>query len=528
MMKRLVLALVSATSWLAAHGLAAPVELIFPQVAAGVANQHIETVLVLQNPHADPLAVTLSALGIELPDETEFELQPHEVRRIVFSGSGPVEVGSVRLRGELASPLERTGATISALAQITTRAAPGSPEILAQVSVPAQPLAVQAAVPVFRGADNVDDTGVAVAWVRGGVLRLTLRDAGGEVLRTRTMELPAGSEGELSGRFALFASELFPDFPGDLQTGSLALEVVEPVWSPPAFSIVALYTRDDLLETVSVAPLDQAALYRVRFASPPSDPAGLAGQYRADLDAVESGGEALLTMPSRTAEALARNPAVAGIEPSPSSGEAFSFDFETGPQGWQAGFADYPAEFEDNFELRAEHVQLAASLGGGGAMLLEGFNQSDDLFMYLQRRITGLDPAATYRVKFLVEVATDVPRGQSGIGGAPGEGVTIKAGAVNREPLRVLDPSGDYRLDVDKGQQANPGADALVLGDLAKSTFNFVSGSPELKTLTSHLQTFEVTTDAEGSVWVVVGTDSGFEGRSTVIYNRIEVRFFEQ
>jgi hypothetical protein len=40
-------------------------------------------------------------------------------------------------------------------------------------------------------------------------------------------------------------------------------------------------------------------------------------------------------------------------------------------------------------------------------------------------------------------------------------------------------------------------------------------------------QPVTVRSDANGNLWIVVGTDSGFEGTSTLYYNEIEVRLRE-
>jgi hypothetical protein len=43
----------------------------------------------------------------------------------------------------------------------------------------------------------------------------------------------------------------------------------------------------------------------------------------------------------------------------------------------------------------------------------------------------------------------------------------------------------------------------------------------QLKTLT--LTGFSVTSDASGRLWIVLGTDSGFEGTTALYYDRITV-----
>ena len=55
----------------------------------------------------------------------------------------------------------------------------------------------------------------------------------------------------------------------------------------------------------------------------------------------------------------------------------------TGPQGWVAGFADYPADNEATFFLEADYQALPAPLDSSqGALYIAGTNRSDDLWMY--------------------------------------------------------------------------------------------------------------------------------------------------
>ena len=66
----------------------------------------------------------------------------------------------------------------------------------------------------------------------------------------------------------------------------------------------------------------------------------------------------------------------------------YDFDFNEGPQDWEAGFANYPAGQEAFFELASDWRQLPDPLEGMG-MYITGHNHSTDLFMFLKRQITG-------------------------------------------------------------------------------------------------------------------------------------------
>lgn len=200
------------------------------------------------------------------------------------------------------------------------------------------------------------------------------------------------------------------------------------------------------------------------------------------------------------------------------------YDFASGPLGWVAGFADYPAGEETFYRLEADYRALPAPLDTSrSALYIAGVNRSDDLWMYYRTEV-ALSPDTTYRVSFDVEIATDASSGCIGVGGAPGEGVTVKAGASLIEPDRALDGQGYWRMNVDKGDQAQGGEDAVVIGDLANSRACEDGPEWELKGLDSGAS-MTLTTDGTGRAWLFVGTDSGYESLSTVYYVRFRARF---
>lgn len=199
------------------------------------------------------------------------------------------------------------------------------------------------------------------------------------------------------------------------------------------------------------------------------------------------------------------------------------FDFATNTEGWEGDFADYPAGAEDSYELEFGHSFLPAPLDiTQGSLKLSGINHSDDLFMFVKKEVTGLLPNREYRINFDVEFATDVADEMVGIGGSPGESVYIKVGATPNEPEKHEDEEGWYRLNIDKGNQAQGGEDMVVIGDFANGTDENVY---TLKTL-SNTTPIRATARSQGTLWILVGTDSGFEGRTTIYINKIEVEMY--
>ena len=62
----------------------------------------------------------------------------------------------------------------------------------------------------------------------------------------------------------------------------------------------------------------------------------------------------------------------------------FRFSLEGGAEGWTAGFADLPVDFDPSiYELDSGHGPLPDGLEGKG-LYIQGHNRSDDLFMFFK------------------------------------------------------------------------------------------------------------------------------------------------
>ena len=212
------------------------------------------------------------------------------------------------------------------------------------------------------------------------------------------------------------------------------------------------------------------------------------------------------------------------------SAREFSFDFETGSDAWVVGYSDYPANLTQSDSL----VLYGMSYGHGllpvsvqprqSGIRVRGVNRSDDLFMYVKRRVTGLSPNTEYLLTMDIDLASNVASNLIGVGGAPGEGVKVKAGASANEPVNVRDGQGWYRMNIDKGNQSVGGTDMSVIGDMAVKDTTTVYTIVKRSLVTP----MKRRTDADGALWLVVGTDSGFEGLTEVFYAAIRARLQPQ
>jgi hypothetical protein len=201
--------------------------------------------------------------------------------------------------------------------------------------------------------------------------------------------------------------------------------------------------------------------------------------------------------------------------------DVISFDFRHGHQNWTAGFSDYLIKHAPLFELESGIRNLPAGFQGSGYML-SGNNRSADLFMFLKRKISGLTPSSKYRVELKVTFLSNASKDcvGLGLGGSPGESVWLKFGHADKEPLQ-----DGFTLNVPKGDQSQDGTQAKVQGNIATAGGKCDFAVYQTKTLKNAEKALDLTTNADGSVWLFVGTDSGFEGKTTLYYQQIELKF---
>ncbi len=210
---------------------------------------------------------------------------------------------------------------------------------------------------------------------------------------------------------------------------------------------------------------------------------------------------------------------------------ALTFDFSDGDNGWDAGWADYRIEDEDLLQLEAGIRDLPDDLNTDGTgFYIQGLNSPDDLFMFLKRRLgpdEGIAAGRTYEVRYTIRVASNAPTGCFGVGGSPGESVYLKAGASGREPEPVPDSQNTLRMNIDIGNQAEGGANASVVGTIGNGLpcedYPDPSQVPYVSLVREHTHTTDVAADEEGTIWLIVGTDSGYESVTALYYQRIDV-----
>ena len=203
------------------------------------------------------------------------------------------------------------------------------------------------------------------------------------------------------------------------------------------------------------------------------------------------------------------------------------FDFETDDARFTPIYADYPCSegVEEFYEFQHDYGKVPID-GAGNGIFISGNNHSDDLFMGYVKALKGFSPARTYHFTVSFQLATDVEGGMVGVGGSPGESVTVKCGVTPTEPaaLPIEDGGVAYvRLNLDAGRQSNGGRDMVAVGNMAKEENNR-PGEYEFKEFTAE---FDTAANVLGEVYLVIGTDSAFEATTSYYLDDISVTWEE-
>ncbi|GAB3521150.1 hypothetical protein [Emticicia fontis] len=198
--------------------------------------------------------------------------------------------------------------------------------------------------------------------------------------------------------------------------------------------------------------------------------------------------------------------------------------FNVSAEGWSADFADYPVGEETFYELSTKKdAKLPAPLDTlKKGFRISGNNHSDDLFMFMTKKMGGLKANQSYKGTFEVEFASNAPDGSVGVGGSPAESVYVGIGLTSIEPKKVANTTTKhYDMNIKKMQQATSGQDMKVIGNVA-------NGTTEAKyKIIKRTGEFTGKSDANGNLWVIVGTDSGFEATTTLYYTGVKVNLTE-
>lgn len=197
-----------------------------------------------------------------------------------------------------------------------------------------------------------------------------------------------------------------------------------------------------------------------------------------------------------------------------------NYDFKDGNQGWVFDAADLPENEKEGtfYEIEMKRDKIPNTNEQG--LYIKGNNHSDDLFLYIFKQIGNLNPGERYKADISFDLYTNVPAGMGGVGGSPGEGVTVKAGFTNKVPETYVDDNAHVRVNFDKSNQTQSGSEVKAVGDLAKDDGSYdMSWAKKRFNLSMYTNASD-----EGQLWAIIGTDSGYESLSEYYITNIYIK----
>jgi hypothetical protein len=192
------------------------------------------------------------------------------------------------------------------------------------------------------------------------------------------------------------------------------------------------------------------------------------------------------------------------------TGTVFLSDFSTGPQGWSPFFTDLPVNAELSYNLRIDLGALPASTGiAGNGLVISGQNKGQELYIFLKKEVSGLQPNRLYNIRFRVDLATNIIQlpGAANKSNIENTGTSLVAGALSFEPgiqrispvSGLLEPNFNHRVSEGGGNRTG---DLINLGPVGHN-----GASPDFKLLRlDNINTpFLARANDEGHIWILLG-----------------------
>ena len=207
----------------------------------------------------------------------------------------------------------------------------------------------------------------------------------------------------------------------------------------------------------------------------------------------------------------------------------FSYNFEGGQGEWIDGFTEYPLSKEDSLMISSEFTVVPSTITVADSLLrLSVIDTEGELFSFLKIQIEDLTPSTVFDVELEIELAAE-NLDAAGTTYTDDMKVHVKAGVFENEPLIVDGDSIDfgyttYVLDIDKGNGTDAGDDMVFLGTFdmpePRASTPITRGNNSGKLL-------RASTDADGNMWLLIGTDSETKMHQAFYYSRVTVFYYE-
>jgi len=208
--------------------------------------------------------------------------------------------------------------------------------------------------------------------------------------------------------------------------------------------------------------------------------------------------------------------------------------FETTVESWSADFAQYSdALFTGSkkdsltrayLQIAMDRTRLPVALDSTKyGLRSQSYNRKDSLFTFFKKKVAGFIPGRDYNVVFDIDLGTSYfEKGVDSLG-SPAAAVYLKAGASPNEPTKTL-ANGYYKFNLDKGKLSQDGTEMVVLGNVSNDT----DSQRYVRVRRSNgNKAIKVRPNANGEIWLCVGTESNYKGISILYFDKIKTTITE-
>ncbi|MBE9461187.1 hypothetical protein ACFP1I_20375 [Dyadobacter subterraneus] len=192
----------------------------------------------------------------------------------------------------------------------------------------------------------------------------------------------------------------------------------------------------------------------------------------------------------------------------------FESTFQQNAEDWTGDVALFKNGQQDTIAFNIKQGKIPGATDSTSRGLgVSGKNIGDSLFLFIKKKITGLDPALTYKVAYEINIGTNYPDTV----GSAGRRIFIKAGASPNEPVKEL-AGNYYKTNLGLGALSKSGSEMMYLGT-AGNGLDSVAYRSIVRTNAN--LAVEVKPNADGEIWLCVGAETSYKGLIQLYYDRI-------
>jgi len=170
--------------------------------------------------------------------------------------------------------------------------------------------------------------------------------------------------------------------------------------------------------------------------------------------------------------------------------QSISANFEIDKQGWK------PGNSIGMFDGVVEWTNIFPPMNHRHGLSFSGENRNGNLFLYINKEVTGLLPNTNYRIRFNMNWVCRME--------ISALSVFVKVGAMNENPsLELIADEPFYNTFFEKGEIGQNGPDFIVAGRLTPDP----EGRPFLQNVNNFNNAFLVNTDDKGRLFLMIGLE---------------------